>query len=219
MFTADPDIAQDAEHVFTHLASQIKLNSTKRLLVAPFHLHKKMVEWILATRDAARQGKPARIVAKMNALVDESLIETLIDAGQAGVKIDLIVRGACILPPGIKGLTDNIRVRSIVGRFLEHHRVFYFRAGDEEELYLSSADWMGRNMFRRIEVAWPVRNPALRQRILDEALTAYLHDRRDAWRQHADGSYIAIAHDAKGSDTKHDASASVQAALMRRYGA
>ncbi|MFM2398237.1 MAG: hypothetical protein RL341_394 [Pseudomonadota bacterium] len=219
MFTADADMAQDAEHVFTHLASQTKLSPTKRLLVAPFHLHKKMVEWILATRDAARGGKPARIVAKMNALVDESLIETLIDAGQAGVKIDLIVRGACILPPGIKGLTDNIRVRSIVGRFLEHHRVFYFRAGDDEELYLSSADWMGRNMFRRIEVAWPVRDPALRQRIIDEALTAYLHDRRDAWRQHADGSYVAIAHDSKGSDAKHDASASVQAALMRRYGA
>jgi polyphosphate kinase len=209
MFTANADMAQDAEHVFTHLASQTKLTTPKRLLVAPFHLHKKMLEWINACRDAAKQGKPARIVAKMNALVDEPLIAALIEAAQAGVKTDLIVRGACILPPGLKGLTDNVRVRSLVGRFLEHHRVFYFRAGSDEELYLSSADWMGRNMFRRIEIAWPVRDPQLRQRIIDEALVAYLHDDCDAWEQGPDGEYAVV---------KRKAGASVQAALMRRYG-
>jgi polyphosphate kinase len=210
MLTADAEVTQDVEHVFTHLASQIKLAPTKRLIVAPFHLHKKMLEWIRATRDAAQQAQPARIVAKMNALVDETLIEALIEAGQAGVKIDLIVRGACILPPGLKGVTDHIRVRSVVGRFLEHHRVFYFRAGDAEEVYLSSADWMGRNMFRRIEIAWPVRDAALRQRVLDEALTAYLHDDVDAWQQLSRGDYQPVRQAGKHS---------VQAALMRRYGA
>jgi polyphosphate kinase len=208
-FTASPQIAQDVENVFAHLASQTKLAPMAQLLVAPFHLHKKMIEWINATREAAKAGKPARIVAKMNALVDEALIEALIEAGQAGVKVDLIVRGASILPPGIKGATENIRVRSIVGRFLEHHRVFYFRAGAEEELYLSSADWMGRNMFRRIEIAWPVRDAALRQRIIDEALTAYLHDGTDAWQQHADGLYTRVS----------SGKPSAQWALMQRYGA
>jgi polyphosphate kinase len=208
-FTANAQIAQDVEHVFAHLASQTKLAPMAQLLVAPFHLHKKMIEWINATREAAKAGKPARIVTKMNALVDEALIEALIEAGQAGVKIDLIVRGACILPPGIKGATENIRVRSIVGRFLEHHRVFYFRAGAQEELYLSSADWMGRNMFRRIEIAWPVRDPALRQRVIDEALTAYLHDGIDAWQQQPNGEYTRLK----------SGKSSAQAALMRRYGA
>jgi polyphosphate kinase len=207
-FTANPQIAQDVEHVFSHLASQTKLAPMAQLVVAPFHLHKKMIEWIHAAREAAKQGKPARIVAKMNALVDEALIEALIEAGRAGAKIDLIVRGASILPPGIKGATDNIRVRSIVGRFLEHHRVFYFRAGDHEELYLSSADWMGRNMFRRIEIAWPVRDPVLRQRVIDESLTAYLHDGIDAWQQQPDGEYSRVK----------TGKPSAQAALMRRYG-
>jgi polyphosphate kinase len=208
-FTANEQFTQDAEHIFGHLASQTKLAATKQLIVAPFHLHKKMLEWIYATRNAALQHKPARIVAKMNALVDEALIEALIQAGQAGVKIDLIVRGACILPPGVKGITGNIRVRSILGRFLEHHRVFYFHAGDAEELYLSSADWMGRNMFRRIEIAWPIHDPALRQRIMDEVLTAYLHDGVDAWQQLPNGEYQSVK-----ATHKH----SVQAALMQRYG-
>jgi polyphosphate kinase len=137
-------------------------------------------------------------------------LPALIEAGRAGVKIDLIVRGACILPPGVRGTTDNIRVRSIVGRFLEHHRIFYFRAAEAEELYLSSADWMGRNMFRRIEIAWPVRDAALRQRIMDEALTAYLHDSVDAWRQSSDGGYQPV-------NAAHPHG--VQAALMQRYGA
>ena len=127
-----------------------------------------------------------------------------------GVKIDLIVRGACMLPPGLPGQTDNIRVRSVVGRFLEHSRALYFRWGDsdeEEALYLSSADWMSRNMFRRIELAWPVRDPKLRQRVIDECLVPYLHDTRDAWLQQPDGSYQRVASDG----------ISVQQALMQLY--
>src|SRR5690606_3493133 len=118
----------------------------------------------------------ARVVVKTNAMTDEDLIHALIDAGQAGVKIDLIVRGACMLPPQVPGVTDNIRVRSIIGRFLEHSRVFYFAWGDSQEhVYLSSADWMRRNMTRRVELAWPVQEPKLRQRVIDECLVAYLH--------------------------------------------
>ena len=111
------------------------------------------------------------------------------------MRIDLIVRGACMLPAGLPGVTDNIRVRSIVGRFLEHSRVFYFRSGDEVQLYLSSADLMNRNMLRRIELAWPVRDAALRQRVIDECLVPYLHDARDAWEQQADGSYRRVGTD------------------------
>jgi len=161
--------------------------------------------------DAARAGQPARIAAKFNALTDVGLIDALVAAGQAGARIDLVVRGACMLRPGVPGVTDRIRVRSVVGRFLEHTRVMYFRWGesdDDEALYLSSADWMGRNMFRRIELAWPVRDPALRQRVIDECLVPYLHDTLDAWTMGPDGSYRRVAADG----------VSAQQALMRRYG-
>jgi polyphosphate kinase len=153
------------------------------------------------------------VIVKMNALTDDLLMHALVRAGRLGVRIDLIVRGACMLPAQVPGMSDNIRVRSVIGRFLEHSRVFYFRSGDAEELYLSSADWMNRNMLRRIEVAWPVLDPALRQRIVDECLTAYLHDNRDAWDQGADGVYRRVpgAVAPKG----HGA----QAALMARYAA
>ena len=188
--TACPQLTQDIENVFFHLASQSRLPRLKQLLLAPFHLHRKLVDRITALARASERGGDARIVAKMNALTDEGLIRALIDAGRAGVKIDLIVRGACMLPAQRPGLTDNIRVRSVVGRFLEHSRVFYFRLGDEETLYLSSADWMNRNMFGRIELAWPVTDAALRQRVVDECLVPYLHDCVDAWDLQADGRYV-----------------------------
>ena len=163
---------------------------------------------------AAKQGRPARIVLKLNALTDIPLIEALVRAGQAGAKIDLIVRGACMLPPGLPGLTDNICVRSVVGRFLEHSRILYFRWGmgdDHEVLYLSSADWMSRNMFRRIEVAWPLRDPLLRQRVIDECLVPYVCDTRDAWTLQSDGQYLppnpALGAQARGA----------QQALMQRF--
>jgi polyphosphate kinase len=149
---------------------------------------------------------------KVNALTDPALIEALMTAGDAGASIDLVVRGACMLPAGIPGVTDRIRVRSVVGRFLEHTRVMYFRWGNgaqQEALYLSSADWMSRNMQRRIEVAWPVRDPSLRQRVIDECIVPYLHDRRDAWELQADGRYLRLAEDGH----------SAQQALMALYGA
>jgi polyphosphate kinase len=183
-----------------------------RLWLAPFHLHRKLVAGINELGVAAGTGTPTRIVAKMNALTDEALIHALIRAGQKGVKIDLIVRGACMLPAQVAGQTDNIRVRSVIGRFLEHSRVFYFRNGDAEALYLSSADWMNRNMMRRVELAWPVTDPLQRQRIVDESLSAYLKDDIDAWDMAPDGSYTRLKPQPRRR--AHGA----QAALMARYG-
>lgn len=210
--TTDTALTADIEHVFVHLAGQSKLPRLNRLWMAPFHLHRKLLEKVDALTQAAAAGRPARIVAKMNALTDEALIRALIRAGQQGVKIDLIVRGACMLPAQVPGQTENIRVRSIIGRFLEHARVFYFREGESEELYLSSADWMNRNMLRRVELAWPVLDPLLRQRLVDECLVAGLHDSLDAWDLQPDGRYAsARATGGRGHG--------VQDALMARYAA
>ena len=209
--TTDPEITADADAVFRHLASLNPLDHTKRLLVAPFDLQSTLVELMQKVAGAARAGRPARIVAKFNALTDPVLIEALVAAGQAGAEIDLIVRGACMLPPGVPGHSEKIRVRSVVGRFLEHTRVLYFRWGEserDEALYLSSADWMTRNMLRRIEIAWPVRDPALRQRVIDECLVPYLHDGRDAWVLESDGRYRRAGEDGL----------SAQQALVARHG-
>ena len=209
--TADPLLTADIDNVFVHLASQSKLPRLHHLLLAPFQLQRKLIEKMDALGQAALQGKDTRIVVKMNALTDEDLMLALIRAGQCGVKIDLIVRGACMLPAQVPGVTDNIRVRSVIGRFLEHSRVFYFRCADVEDLYLSSADWMNRNMLRRVELAWPVTDPTLRQRIIDECLVAYLHDELDAWDLQADGTYV------RANTTDPAGSHGAQAALMARY--
>ncbi|HOW46443.1 MAG TPA: polyphosphate kinase 1 [Rubrivivax sp.] len=190
--SADPGLAQDADALFVQLASQVKPKPPRHLVTAPFQLHRRMLAHLHQVADAARRGAPARVVVKINALTDPVLIRALVAAAAAGAAVDLIVRGACLLPPGVPGLTERIRVRSIVGRFLEHTRVLYFRWGPaerDEVLYLSSADWMTRNMLGRIEIAWPVRDAALRQRVIDECLVPYLHDTLDAWEQSADGSY------------------------------
>jgi polyphosphate kinase len=208
--TADADVTLDMDQLFGHLASQSRLPKMKRLLVAPFHLQKDMMALIDEAGHAAEQGQTGRIVIKMNALTDLPLIDALLKAGQKGAQIDLIVRGACMLPAGVSGTSENIRVRSVIGRFLEHSRVFYFCAGDKESLYLSSADWMSRNMTRRIELAWPVTDPALRQRLIDECLIAYLHDGRDAWDLAPDGHYQRVSLTGSGH--------SAQKALMQRYG-
>ncbi|RYF68350.1 MAG: polyphosphate kinase 1, partial [Comamonadaceae bacterium] len=158
--------------------------------------------------------------AKMNALTDQGLIAALLRAGQCGVKIDLIVRGACTLAAQVPGHSDNIRVRSVIGRFLEHSRVFYFRQGEDESLYLSSADWMNRNMMRRVELAWPVTDPVLRQRLIDECLVAYLHDGRDAWELRPDGQYQRLDQDNHASEdgaSHRIAVHGAQQALMDRY--
>lgn len=210
--TADTAITTDMEHVFVHLASQSKLPPLRKLWMAPFYLHRNLIAKIDSLAAAASSGKECRIVVKMNALTDEALIYALMRAGQQGVKIDLIVRGACMLAAQVEGQTDNIRVRSVIGRFLEHSRVFYFRQGEVEELYLSSADWMNRNMVRRVELAWPVTDALLRQRIVDECLVAYLYDEVDAWDLGPDGTYQR----AKASGTQGGNGA--QRALMARYG-
>jgi polyphosphate kinase len=210
MLSADPELGADADAVFHQIASQARLRSTRQLLTAPFLMQRRLAALIGRVAEAAQAGRPARIVAKFNALTEPGLIEALLAAGRAGVRIDLVVRGACLLPPGLPGASENIRVRSIVGRFLEHTRVLYFRWGDsadEEALYLSSADWMGRNMFGRIELAWPVRDAAARQRVIDECLVPYLHDQLDAWAMAADGSYRRVATEGP----------SAQQALMQRY--
>jgi len=206
-FSAERQITADVDAVFHQLASLGRMKPLHHLLQAPFTLHKHMLALIEKVAAAARGGRRARIVAKMNALTDVPLMHALIHAARDGAQIDLIVRGACMLPPVVPGL----RVRSIVGRFLEHSRVSYFCWGDgddEQALYLSSADWMGRNMFGRIEVAWPIRDTLLRQRVIDECLVPYLHDRQDAWDLGADGSYEPVARDGPGA----------QHALMQRYG-
>ena len=197
-FTAESDLTADADAVFQQLASLGRTKPLKCLLQAPFTLHKQMLAHIHKVADAARAGLRARIVVKINALTDVPLIHALIAAGRDGAEIDLIVRGACMLPPGIAGATERIRVRSVVGRFLEHSRVCYFCWGegqDEQALFLSSADWMSRNMVGRIEVAWPVRDAVLRQRVIDECLVPYLHDRQDAWALRSDGSCERIGGD------------------------
>jgi polyphosphate kinase len=209
--TADTAITTDMEHVFVHLASQSRLPRLSKLWMAPFHLHRNLVAKIDALGVAAARGESTRIVAKMNSLTDEALIRSLMRAGAQGVQIDLIVRGACMLPAQVPGRTENIRVRSVIGRFLEHSRVFYFRQGEVQDLYLSSADWMNRNMVRRVELAWPVTDPVLRQRIVDECLVAYLHDGVDAWDLGADGRYQRVPH------TPHIPAHGAQAALMVRY--
>lgn len=207
--TADADLTADMDLVFDHLANQNRLPPLKQLVMAPFDLHPFLLEQIEQAGLAAERGEGGRIVAKMNALTDEALVQALIRAGQRGASVDLIVRGACILPAQVAGATENIRVRSVIGRFLEHTRVFYFRSGTREDLYLSSADWMNRNMLRRVELAWPVTDKKLRQRIIDECLVAYLHDNRDAWSLESDGSYSRAPHVLDG--------AGAQNALMARY--
>ncbi len=213
VMTSDTQITSDMEQVFQHLASQNRITGLHALVVAPFQLHRRMMEHVHAVGAAARAGRPARIVLKMNALTDESLALALAAAGQAGARVDLVVRGACIVPAGVPGFSENVRVRSIIGRYLEHSRVFYFLAGDDERMYLSSADWMGRNMFRRIELAWPVRDAAQRRRLIDETLTAYLHDARGAWVMDAQGRYRRV------SEGRRKPGASAQQALADRYSA
>jgi len=210
-FTADPDLTADADAVFHQLASLTTVRPPRHLLVAPFGLHRRMLAHIDLVMRCARKGGPARIVIKCNAMTDPALIHALVQAAQAGAQIDLIVRGACMLEPGVPGFTERIRVRSVIGRFLEHSRIFYFRWGPterEEAVYLSSADWMSRNMLRRIELAWPVRDPALRQRVIDECLVPYLHDQRDAWALQPGGDYRRVSPDG----------VSAQEALMNRFG-
>jgi len=189
LLTTNAEICADVEEVFLHITSLAKANRLKRLWLAPFTMHRHVLEAIRREQRHAKEGKPAHIVAKMNALLEEAVIKALYTASQAGVEIDLIVRGACALRPGVKGVSDRIRVRSIVGRFLEHHRIWYFSNDGKDDVYLASADWMGRNLFRRIEVAFPVLDAELKARVIAEGLKPYVADNLDAWDLAEDGCY------------------------------
>ncbi|MBI1905927.1 MAG: polyphosphate kinase 1 [Rhodocyclales bacterium] len=189
LLTCNEEIGDDVAEVFKQLTGLGQATTLKHLWQAPFTLHRNVVAAINAEADAARAGKKSRIMVKMNALLEAETIEALYAASQAGVPIDLIIRGACALKPGVVGLSENIRVRSVVGRFLEHHRIFMFHAGGEQKVYLSSADWMDRNFFRRIEVAFPVLDQRLKRRVIREGLRAYLADNSQSWDMLEDGRY------------------------------
>ena len=189
LLTSNPEIGDDVNEVFKQLTGLGKASALKHLWQAPFSLHSNMLNAIRGETAAALAGKPARIIAKMNSLLEPEIIAALYEASAAGVTVDLIVRGVCSLRPGVKGLSENIRVRSVIGRFLEHHRIFYFHADGKQNIYLSSADWMERNFFRRIEISFPVLEPKLKQRVLKEGLKPYLADNSQAWEMDADGEY------------------------------
>jgi len=190
LFTADEKITAAVGEVFNFLTAYAERPHYDPLLVSPVDLADKTLALIAREADHARHGRPARMIAKINGLLDRAVIQELYRASQAGVMIDLIVRGRNALRPGIRGVSDRIRLRSIIGRFLEHSRIFWFANGGEEEVYLGSADWMPRNLFERAEVQFPVQDAALRQRIKDEILAAYLADDAKARILRRDGSYV-----------------------------
>ena len=214
MLTKDSALTREMEYVFRHLTSQLPLPRMRKLLVAPFNLQAAMLRQIAAAKRACQAGGRAQIIAKMNSLTDEVLVKALMSAAGAGVEIDLIIRGACILPVDAEMVHSRIRVRSIVGRFLEHSRVFYFAYNSNgvntQKMWLSSADWMSRNMNRRIEIAWPIENLQSQQRIMQDCLLPYLADNEDAWLQGENGAY----HQLKLNNTP---AISAQKILIKRY--
>src|SRR5881296_2761932 len=189
LLTSEPQLTEEVATVFNTLTGLAGYPGLKKLMVAPFDMHSRLIRLIERERDHARAGKPARIVAKLNALVDQEIIEKLYEASCADVTIDLIVRGICCLRPKMSGLSENIRVISIVGRFLEHSRIFYFENAGQPRVFLSSADWMPRNFFRRIELAFPIETPALRDQIINDVIPAFLNDRVKARELQPDGTY------------------------------
>ncbi|MFT3762184.1 MAG: polyphosphate kinase 1 [Pseudoxanthomonas sp.] len=193
LITADPDIGNDVHLLFQQLSGMTSTTRLKRLLQSPFTLHAGLLKKIERETRLAKAGKPGRIIAKINALNEPRVIRALYAASQAGVQVDLIVRGACTLRPGVPGVSDNIRVRSIVGRFLEHSRVYWFGNDGNPEIFCASADWLERNLLHRVEVAFPILDPALARRVFDEALQNYLDDNANAWTLDADGVYHKLS--------------------------
>src|SRR5713101_2258535 len=190
LLTADGEVTSAVHDVFAFLTAYSEHSSYAPLMVSPVNIAENSLDFIARESDHARLGRPARIIAKMNALLDKNIIAALYRASQAGVDIDLLVRGICSLRPGIRGISDRIRVRSIVGRFLEHSRIFYFENGSEPEVYLGSADWMSRNLHERVEVLFPLKNPLLRDRVVHEILATYLADNMKARFLQKDGRYL-----------------------------
>jgi polyphosphate kinase len=209
LFTADDSIGEDLHDLFLQLTSLTQAPALRKLLQSPFTLHAALIARIEREMEHARQGRPARVVAKMNSLIEPEMVRTLYRASQAGVRCELVVRGICALKPGIPGVSENITVRSIVGRFLEHSRVFYFANGGDEELFCASADWMERNFFRRIEVCFPIESRKHRERILAD-LEACLADNVNAWLLGPDGRYERV-------DAGTGERFSVQEALLEEY--
>lgn len=189
MFSCDRELGEDVQKLFQQITAMGKAGKLRKILQAPFTLHVSMLEFIAKEADNARRKKPAAVYAKMNSLIEPQIIQALYAASQAGVKIELIVRGICSLRPGIKGVSENIRVRSVIGRFLEHTRVFCFENGGDRRVYLSSADWMGRNFFSRVETCFPVEDEKIKARVFDETIATYLADNSQAWELQADGTY------------------------------
>ena len=192
MFSCDAELGEDVQKVFQQITAMGKQGKLKKILQAPFTLHTTMLEHIEREIQNAAANEPAAIYAKMNSLIEPQIIQALYAASCAGVKIELIVRGICALRPGVKGISDNIRVRSVVGRFLEHTRVFCFENGGDRLVYLSSADWMGRNFFSRVETCFPILDKKLKARVFDETITNYLADNAQAWMLQSAGSYRRI---------------------------
>jgi polyphosphate kinase len=189
LLSARPELGQDLAELFNYLTGFSKQQNFRRLLVAPVTLRRSMEALIERETQHALDGRTAHIKAKMNALVDPRIIALLYQASQAGVQIDLVVRGMCSLRPGVAGVSDNIRVSSVIGRFLEHSRLFWFANGGEQEMYIGSADWMGRNLDRRVEAVAPIEDPQLRQQ-LERLIDAYLDDNCTAWDMQSDGSFV-----------------------------
>jgi polyphosphate kinase len=192
LLTANEEITADVHLVFQLLTGTGKQLALSHLWQSPFTMQEEIIRHIRSETRAAKAGKKAHIMAKMNALLEPSVIQELYRASQAGVKIDLIIRGVCALMPGVPGLSDNIKVRSIIGRYLEHHRIYYFYANGQEKVYLSSADWMDRNLYRRVEIAVPILDPLIKSRVIDEGLKALLKDNQAAWLMRPEGNYQRI---------------------------
>jgi polyphosphate kinase len=202
LLTANPEMTFAVHNVFNFLTAYSEQPNYNPLLVAPVDLAERVANLIAREADNARAGKPARIIAKVNSLLDKNVVQELYRASQAGVQVDLIVRGICSLDPGIRGISDRIKVRSIVGRFLEHSRIYYFQNGGTEEIYLGSADLMPRNLHERVEVVFPLRDPLLRDRVRNEILAAYLADNVKARSLQRGGRYVR---DVKGKSAAFSA--------------
>jgi polyphosphate kinase len=207
LFTCDPVITRDVVNLFHHLTGYSREPQFEQLLVAPLNMRERFVEMIRREAEHQRAGRPARIIVKINQLEDLPVCEALCEASQAGVPVDLIVRGFCCLRPGVEGWTENLRVRSIVGRFLEHGRLFHFANGESDpldgEFYIGSADWMDRNLSRRVEAVTPVRSRHLCERLWED-LVVQLEDRRNAWQMQSDGSYVQLRAEEGASEVACD---------------
>ena len=190
LFTCDEQIGADATDLFNYLTGYSAKTEFRKLQVAPINLRQRLEELIRREIDVARQGEKGHIIFKMNALEDPEMIRLLYQASQAGIHVDLLVRGLCCLRPGVAGVSENIRVASVIGRFLEHSRIYYFRNGGREEVYAGSADLMPRNLNRRVEIVFPVEGQAVARRIRDEILDGYLADNVNAYQMQSDGAYV-----------------------------